>query len=95
MDFPAGYLEKLRAASDAKTRNETEYAFYLNEARKMISQPYIVLHKRIERAFVGKTMEYTLSHLKAWVHEAEKDRNPAMCFNWRLKQFNNQKQQQV
>ena len=93
MEFPKDYLEKLKAASSAKVRNETEYAFYVNEGRKITGEKYIVLHRRLERAFVGKSMEYLLGYLKRWVHEAEKDRSPAICFNARFKQFREQGQQ--
>ena len=87
MDFPPGYLKKLEASRDAKQRNETEYSFYVGAASKMIGQKYIVLHKRIERAFVGKSLEYTLGLIKRWYHEAEKTDKPAVIFNVRFKQY--------
>lgn len=87
MEFPAGYLEKLKAASTQEKRNETEYSFYVAAAAKLIGTKYIVLHKRLEKAFEGKSMEYLLMHMKRWYHEAEKNGNPAMIFNVRFKQY--------
>lgn len=91
MDFPKDYIEKLKKAQDPKARNETEYAFYLNAARKITGEKYIALHGRLDRAFTGNSMEYLLGYLKRWVHEAEKDNKPALCFNARFKQYREQK----
>lgn len=70
----------------------TEYSDYVYKSSKLIKQPYIAVHKRIEKAFEGSSFEYMLSKIKQWYHEAEKSTNPGMTFNWRFKQFRYQKE---
>lgn len=84
-------LEKYAKLGEMPTKQqETEYSYYLNESRKLIASPYIVLHKRLERSFDGYSFEFLLSKMKQWYHEAEKAKNPAITFNWRFKQFREQ-----
>lgn len=84
-------LEKYRQLGEVPTKQqETEYSWYLNEMRKLVKMPYIVMHKRLEKAFDGFTFEFMLSKMKQWFHEAEKHANPGMIINARLKQFNTQ-----
>ena len=80
-------MPKLNDLTKVSKKDETEYGYYLNESRKMIGQPYIVLHKRLERAFFHHSFEFLLSKLKQWYHEAEKSDNRALTFNARFKQF--------
>lgn len=73
--------------SEADKKNITEYSDTVNRAAKLIGSPYIVLHKRLERAFADQSLETVMSFLRRWLHEAQKSDKPAITFNWRFKQF--------
>lgn len=85
MDIPKGYLE--RFAGTATKAELTEYGDYVSRAAKAVGQPYIVLHKRIEKAFEGKSLDYVMSYLRPWLHEAEKSGKTGLVFNSRFKQY--------
>lgn len=78
------YLSTLQEKPTAK--EQSEYAWYLNEMRKLTKMPFIVMHKRIEKAFGTASLSYTLSKMRDWYFEAEKHGNPGMIINSRLKQ---------
>lgn len=88
MEFPKGYLDQLLAKQPKAS--VTEYSDTIAKAAKLVGQPYIVLHKRLERAFAGKELDYLMSYVRRWLHEAEKSDKPAITFNWRFKQFREQ-----
>lgn len=73
--------------ANISSKQETEYSFYVNEVRKICKQPYIVVHKRFEKAFKDESFDYMLTHTKRWFHEAEKASNPGMIFNARFKKW--------
>ena len=70
-----------------KTTAQSEYQDLIAQAAKMTGQPFIVMHKRVERAFGAAPLTVVMSYVRQWVHEASKDRKPAVCFNYRFKQF--------
>lgn len=65
----------------------TEYSDLCFSASKMVKQPYIVMHRRLEKLFVGKSLDFVLSWLNQWMHEATKHPNPGMIINARMKQY--------
>jgi hypothetical protein len=65
----------------------TEYSDLCFSASKMVKQPYIVMHKRLEKLFVGKSVDFVLGWLNQWTHEASKHPKPGMIINARMKQY--------
>lgn len=65
----------------------TEYSDLCYAASKLVKQPYFVMHKRIERLFIGKSVDFVLSWLNTWMHEATKHPNPGLIINARMKQY--------
>lgn len=87
----AGYMARFKNATKSQA---TEYSDYVFRASKLTGDSYIVMHKRIERAFDGKDASFVLSRLRDWVIQTEKAgaRNPAALFNWYFKQYREPKQ---
>jgi len=83
----AELMRNRKMPGSAESKTATEYADLVNEAAKYVKQPYIVMHKRIERAFGERDIQIVMSHLRRWVHMASKDRNPGMCINLELKRY--------
>lgn len=81
--------EKLlaRYIGKATKAQVTEYSDLCFSASKIVKCPYIVMHKRLEKLFAGKSVDYVLMHLNQWTHEASKHPNPGMIINARLKQY--------
>lgn len=65
----------------------TEYSDTCYRMAKIVKQPYIVMHKRLERTFDGRSLDTVLSWMRQWLHEAEKHPNPGMIINARMKQY--------
>ena len=85
MEFPANYLDKFKG--NATKKQIEEYGDLVNTARKFVKQPFIVFHKRIESAFPNEKIDFVLSNLRRWVHEAEKHPNSGLIINSRMKQY--------
>lgn len=83
-------LPPLSQLLQRKGKAATEYQDLVGQASKLVGQPYIVMHKRLERAFQGKSVDFVLSYVRRWVHEASKDAKPAIKFNYRFKQYREQ-----
>jgi hypothetical protein len=83
---PIGELFRRFQIPQENGRNATEYSDLIADIGKMVKQPYIVVHKRIERAFAGASYSFAMMLLKQWTHEAHKTANPGLTFNWRMKQ---------
>lgn len=77
-----------RFTFDGSAKQVEEYAELINTGRKMVKQPYIVFHKRIESTFsAGSSADRVLSCLNMWTHEAAKHDNPGMIMNARMKKY--------
>lgn len=82
-DLFGGYMQKFNVSK----KDQEQYAYYVNEARKLTGDDYMKMHRRITRAFVGLDSAYVIRKLKEWVHEAEKADNKGWTFNTRFKQW--------
>ena len=85
-DLMKGAMDRFTFNGSAK--QVEEYAELINTGRKMVKQPYIVFHKRIESTFSpGTSADRVLSFLNMWTHEAGKHPNPGLIMNARMKKY--------
>lgn len=68
-------------------QEQTEYGDLVKQASKFVGQPYIAVHKRLERAFVELPTEYMFSKLRMWVAMASKANNAGIVFNGEFKKW--------
>lgn len=66
---------------------QTEYGTLVAQASKFVGQPYIAVHKRLEKSFADLPTDYMFGKLRKWVHMAEKATNKGIVFNGEFKKW--------